>query len=65
MLIVGTCPSCLPVGSIEWLIENGRQLELFGEEGVSTGVSGLESTEMYGLDSGENGSPRPEEGLPF
>ena len=29
---VDTCPVCLPVGSITWLIENGRQLELFEEE---------------------------------
>jgi len=29
VLIVGTCPSCLPVGAITWLIENGRQLDVF------------------------------------
>ncbi len=31
MVSVGTCPLCLPVGSITWLIENGRQLEIFSE----------------------------------
>ncbi len=36
-LVVGTCSQCLPVGSIHWLIENGCQLELFGEEGVAIG----------------------------
>ncbi len=25
---IQTCPLCLPVGAISWLIENGRQLEL-------------------------------------
>ena len=29
---VGTCPRCLPAGAITWLIENGRQLELFRQE---------------------------------
>jgi len=40
---VQTCPLCLPVGSITHMIEDGRQLELLEEEGVSTGVSGHES----------------------
>jgi len=26
---VSTCPFCLPAGAITWLIENGRQLDLF------------------------------------
>ena len=26
---VQTCPECLPVGAITWLIENGRQLDMF------------------------------------
>ena len=30
MLEVSTCPVCLPPGAISWLIENGRQLDLFG-----------------------------------
>ncbi len=25
----GTCSVCLPVGAISWLIENGRQLDMF------------------------------------
>ncbi len=24
-----TCPLCLPAGAITWLIENGRQLDMF------------------------------------
>ncbi len=43
--MVGTCPLCLPAGAITWLIENGRQLELFGEEGVVTDVRGREVIE--------------------
>ena len=31
---IDTCPVCLPVGSVTWLIENGRQLELPMESGV-------------------------------
>ncbi len=45
VLRVETCPVCLPVGSITWLIENGRQLELFGEEGVDPFVRGLSEIE--------------------
>ncbi len=26
---VQTCPECLPAGAITWLIENGRQLDIF------------------------------------
>ncbi len=29
VVMVGTCPLCLPVGAITWLIENGRQLSLW------------------------------------
>ena len=29
VLRVGTCPVCLPAGAITWLIENGRQVEMF------------------------------------
>jgi len=36
--IVGTCPQCLPAGAITWLIENGRQLDLFEEEGVASAL---------------------------
>ena len=35
VMLVSTCPKCLPVGAITWLIENGRQLELFEERGVT------------------------------
>ena len=31
VLIVGTCPVCLPPGAISWLIENGRQLDMFSD----------------------------------
>ncbi len=34
---VDTCPVCLPAGAITWLIENGRQLELFPEGRVDAG----------------------------
>ena len=34
---VDTCPLCLPVGAITWLIENGRQLDLFSELGPLRG----------------------------
>ena len=29
VLRVSTCPFCLPAGAITWLIENGRQLDMF------------------------------------
>ncbi len=64
VMTVSTCPQCLPVGAITWLIENGRQLELFGEEGVVTDVRGLESIEKSALDPSEN--PETDvSGLPF
>ncbi len=47
---ISTCPQCLPAGAITWLIENGRQLELFEEEGVGAQVRGLESIEKYAQD---------------
>jgi len=31
VLRVSTCPSCLPSGAITWLIENGRQLDMFSD----------------------------------
>ena len=60
---VGTCPKCLPCGSISWLIENGRQLELFGGTGVLEPVRGLESIEK----SFDQVIPvsDPGDGLPF
>ena len=41
----GTCPQCLPGGAIEWLIEHGRQRELFAAEGVTPVVRGREEIE--------------------
>ena len=31
VLRVETCPICLPAGAISWLIENGRQLDMFSD----------------------------------
>ena len=42
---VSTCPVCLPTGAITWLIEHGRQVELFPDSGVLEPVRGLESIE--------------------
>jgi len=42
---VGTCPLCLPAGAITWLIENGRQLDLWGTEGVVLDMRGREAIE--------------------
>ena len=35
MLRVSTCPFCLPAGAITWLIDNGRQLDLMPEYGLT------------------------------
>ncbi len=40
---VQTCPECLPVGAIIWLIENGRQLSLFEEPPEPVAVPGVDS----------------------
>jgi len=58
-----TCPECLPPGSIEWLIENGRQLDLLEDRGVLEPVRGLESIEK----SFDQVTPvsDPGDGLPF
>ena len=32
---VQTCQRCLPAGAITWLIEHGRQVDLFEEGGVT------------------------------
>ena len=47
---VHTCSRCLPAGAITWLIENGRQLDLFEEEGVANAMMGLESIEKCAQD---------------
>ncbi len=62
---VGICPRCLPAGAITWLIENGRQLELFPERGVLEPVRGLESIEKYAQDQVRTDRSRPGGGLPF
>ena len=62
--VVGTCPECLPAGAITWLIEHGRQLELFVRDGVLEPVRGLESIENREASPSNNPSP-PGEGLPF
>ena len=36
--MVGTCSRCLPAGAITWLIENGRQLDIFQEPPSESGV---------------------------
>ena len=40
---IGTCPECLPVGSIEHMIEDGRQLSFEGLEplGSERGTSSV------------------------
>ena len=63
--VVGTCPECLPVGAITWLIENGRQLELFEEEGVGARMRGLESIEDSMHQSDVNDPEGSLPGLPF
>jgi len=62
---IGTCPLCLPAGAITWLIENGRQLELFEEEGVVTDVRGLESIERSAQAQVKPVLELLEGGLPF
>ncbi len=63
---IGTCPECLPAGVIEYLIENGRQLELFGEEGVAKCVKEMTEYEKYVLNPVRKDPKRSAEGLlPF
>ena len=65
VLIVGTCPECLPVGSIYHMIENGRQLELFGEGRVRASVRAMSvnTDSKHQLDVTDRS--HPENGLPF
>jgi len=63
--MVSTCPICLPVGAITWLIEHGRQLELFEESGVTAGVRGLESIENNVRQLRLHRSEGPSSELPF
>ena len=57
---IQTCPVCLPVGAIEFMIENGRQLELFEDGGVTLAVSGLEAERSL-----QDLNDLPEGDLPF
>jgi len=60
---VGTCPVCLPAGAITWLIENGRQLDLLEEEGVTPRERGR--AELERMSQLAKTDPPPEGGLPF
>jgi len=61
---VDTCPVCLPAGAITWLIENGRQLELFGEEGGTPLRGGMTRSEIERSIPSEKAC-LDETGLPF
>ena len=61
---VDTCPVCLPPGAITWLIENGRQLELFSDSGVLEPMGGLESIEKFDPDQVKPRQDSPDD-LPF
>ena len=63
--MVGTCPQCLPAGAITWLIENGRQLELFEEEGVETLKRGGDAKDQSVQDQVIPTLEVVESGLPF
>jgi len=41
---VDTCPVCLPAGAISWLIENGRQLDMFEALAPEAVLSEVDST---------------------
>jgi len=41
VLQVETCPICLPAGAITWLIENGRQLDMFSDTQSSLATEGI------------------------
>ena len=52
---VDTCPVCLPRGAISWLIENGRQLDMFDPEPleevrVTVGVRGGDTDDSHTSD---------------
>jgi len=65
VLIVGTCPLCLPPGSISWLIDNGRQLDLFRGERVDSGVRGGDPDEPDQVTTSLPSEVEVEDGLPF
>ena len=65
-LTVQTCPQCLPIGAITWLIENGRQLdmwEIIPQVDSDVSVSALEAEAE--LASNQKITESPEWGLPF
>ncbi len=71
VLMVGTCPLCLPCGAITWLIENGRQLDFFLEDGTEAGAEGMlsmsrdESDDSPEVSSGDHGPSQDGSDLPF
>jgi len=68
VLEVSTCPYCLPVGSIELMIENGRQLDLWEilpQVDSSISVSALTETETGESFLINMKDPSSGKGLPF
>jgi len=71
VLVVGTCPVCLPAGAITWLIENGRQLDMFDPEpaewrGVVNVERGGDTVDPTQVTPGSaEGSSSAESDLPF
>ena len=54
--MVATCPLCLPVGAISYLIENGRQLDIFEDlTGVDECVSVDRLISVSGTESDDGG----------
>ncbi len=47
VLKVGTCPVCLPPGAITWLIESGRQLDLFSDHAALPGPEDFVSLDTH------------------
>ncbi len=56
--MVQTCPVCLPPGAITWMIENGRQLELFSDGAVPADLPG--GDDIVRLDMSVSVSALPE-----
>ena len=50
---IGTCPECLPVGSIELMIEDGRQLDLLEGQGGMVSMRPADGNEKYVPDPSE------------
>ncbi len=71
VVLVSTCPRCLPPGAITWLIENGRQLDLFEDGGTEAGAEGMLSMSRDGSDdspevsSDDHGPSQDGSDLPF